>query len=688
MRNLMVLTACLLSLSWTAPTQAQKGKIQSPAELFPADTLVYAELQKPGQLAMEVRELFKGSYLYDVPSSLEELEAKNKKNQIQFGSSWWMTRMGMMLAPELVSELQQMQGAAVGFTKFPTGAKGDDEGEWVVVILPGTSNLPTFGMRALLSANARKVGAEEGVSLYRTVIRNYRFDPPFEEIETGPTMALMPNLILIGTSDAVKQTIKRALGKAEGETLASTKIYQEVVAKVGGKPGLFAFANVPKLMEIVKNVPNIGPEEKIIFDALFDLANPKAFQTAFYSITLEKGTLSLQESVLLDPNEKSQLLELYPSAPFNTDLLKFAAKDSFFAGGISNNDGEQRFEKVVGLLNKLLPPDFNGLRVSDYIQKLEKQLDIDLGKDVAGAITNVAFIMGDPLSAPVKKVVVKGENFTSTSFSPEIPMLLVVETQEDKAVQKLLSLVPRIAGMAGKDQVKPGEKMVNGHKVTTLQISPDYTLGYAQVGNTLVIGPYPDAVGQAVDTAAKNSGLGGDKALAARFKELDSPFAVGVARPMLAFVGASASVGFSEESHSAEAIPSKSAPIPPPQPKKDEKDFEEIGVKDGPGQNPKVTRTVTIEQDTEMAKIRKEMAPIFAKESWMVMTASRNKDHVKFEATVPNLQKVVPAMTNYVLEKAVEMRASFGAGAGEKADAPLAVIEDAASKPPEIKEKK
>jgi hypothetical protein len=69
-----------LALCWAVPVFAQvpKGqKVKSPAELLPANTLAYAEVQKPGQFAKEIRELFKDSVLYNLPESFSALEAKH-----------------------------------------------------------------------------------------------------------------------------------------------------------------------------------------------------------------------------------------------------------------------------------------------------------------------------------------------------------------------------------------------------------------------------------------------------------------------------------------------------------------------------------------------------------------------------------------------------------------------------------
>ncbi len=716
MRKFVFLATALL-LCGAATVQAQGNKIQSPAELFPADTLMYAEVQKPGELAKEVRGLFKGSYLFNVPQSMDRLEAKFKEVP-PFGWSG-LKAMGLLLAPEIVKEMKRGQGAAIGFTSmgFPIRKKGheSEEPEFLAVVLPGKSNIPSFVLRSFISATTQPVEKVEGVTLYRMAIMTYSqkafpkddfkdFDKKngfkeekelerengskgkdsvkeeeilFQEdfqpkiVLIGPAYAMAKGALLVGTPELVKGAILRLKGKGPKTSLASLKSYQQAQKELGGKPGIFAFGNTLEIMESLEDLPGLGAQEKIIMGVVTELVNPKAFQGAGYSLTLENGTLEFREVAFLDPKEKSPILELYPSAPFNTELLAYAPQDASLVFGISNNDGEDRLKKIVALVNQFVPPDFRGLTPADHLKRLEDRLGVNLAKDVSGQITNVAFVLGNPFTAPVKRVVREGPNFRSVSETPEIPMFLLIETKDNKAAKKLADLLPTVAEFAEKHKVETTTKMVKGQKITSLRMNPDYSLEYVQDGNVLIIGPSlhvgpaKGSVAEALMTKAKKTGLTADKELVARLKAKKDALGVTLVKPMPVIFAALTPSGYTKDVTFEEIRPdSKDAPkfedkkFDGKDPNKEEKRDRPIGEKGQVGfgfqkgeKGQKVTRKVTIVRDSQMQKLYKEFRPILSKESWFLGTITRSKDSFEFAGSAPNLNKIVPAVTNFALEK-------------------------------------
>src|SRR4051794_24966874 len=167
MRTSMLTLMVGLSLVWTAPAHAQKGK--SPAELLPANTLAYAEVHQLGQLAKEVRDLFKGSVLYEVPDSLADLDAKYPNTPIWKTST--VKTLGMLIAPEVIGEAGRMDSAAVAVLGVPKpGDKAVGIPDFVVIVQPGTSYGPAALMRLILSeAPVKLKETVEGVKVYRIV---------------------------------------------------------------------------------------------------------------------------------------------------------------------------------------------------------------------------------------------------------------------------------------------------------------------------------------------------------------------------------------------------------------------------------------------------------------------------------------------------------------------------------------
>src|SRR5689334_3977517 len=110
MRTPTLVLAAAWLLGAAAPGWTQKQAALTPADLLPADTLGYVEVTRPGALARELRDLFKGSVLYNLPDSMAELEAKYPRWS---ASSFKM--LGLVFAPEVVGEVGKVQGAAAAF---------------------------------------------------------------------------------------------------------------------------------------------------------------------------------------------------------------------------------------------------------------------------------------------------------------------------------------------------------------------------------------------------------------------------------------------------------------------------------------------------------------------------------------------------------------------------------------------
>src|SRR5207237_9860945 len=101
--------------------------------------------------------------------------------------------------PEIVKEAQRLQGMAAAIT----GIDEHGQPEFVVVGLPGESNLPRLVFRALLTMERVKpVDKVEGVTLYRP-LHGVGEDARLH----GPALAMLPEALVVGTPSAVKDVI-------------------------------------------------------------------------------------------------------------------------------------------------------------------------------------------------------------------------------------------------------------------------------------------------------------------------------------------------------------------------------------------------------------------------------------------------------------------------------------------------
>src|SRR5262249_29268227 len=146
----------------------------------------------------------------------------------------------MFAGPEMVAEFGRLRGGAVALTGF----NSDLEPEIVGILLSGNSNGPTFIMRTALTVDPwmRRVEEYEGIGLYREKRQDFRKKEAVIAEFSGPTYALLPDGLIIGSStDSVKDMIRRLKGRTSDPSLASVSAFRNAAA-LRDKPGLFGYA--------------------------------------------------------------------------------------------------------------------------------------------------------------------------------------------------------------------------------------------------------------------------------------------------------------------------------------------------------------------------------------------------------------------------------------------------------------
>jgi hypothetical protein len=601
MRPRLFLYAVPAALLWTGFTLAQQPA--SPADLFPARVLAYAELRQPGPLAQEIASLFHGSLLANVPDSLAKLQAKLGKDDFH-GEHHRVGAVGLALSPEVIKEVGRIKGAAAAFLGIENG-----EPQYLAVVLPGESLVPTFVLRAYLTVDdARPVGKVEGVMVYRA--GSYRQARPegVGRRESGPAFAMTPEALFIGSTEAVKDAVRRLKGQGGGSSLAKSERFQEAGREAPNEPGLFAYADPAGLFEVLRKVavPDLADVARAI--------NPKGFRSVFDSLTLSNGTLPYRRTVLLDPNEKSPLLEILPNAPADLSLLRYVPKDAVLAAALSNGEGAKRWPKLLEFMDTIARVSgARGPLPSEAIRQMEQGLGVDFAKDVAGKIKTIGFALGNLQSAPVRKVVRKGPGFESGSIGPEVPAVFLIEATDEDAARKLTEeLLPRFLRMVSRRQtLGPTRKQVKGQTILSLKMAEHEHVHYGRHGKTIVLGPYEDPVALALASGAVKDGWLTDPKLAGRLQE-QSIF-LAVAKPVSGLMGAFFMTG-SAYYGSTPAPQVEKGVAPPP------------AKQDGPGdQRVKVTvERGPAQLGPEQQKMMKELSKLLAKEQPLVFSVTRS----------------------------------------------------------------
>src|SRR5438132_585675 len=143
-RPLLVLAALAVL---AAPAAAQPTPVKDLADLFPPDTLAYAEVVKPAEIARAVSAFAKGTIIEDMNAFMAKW--RDKRGDGYFPDVMMLGTFSAFAGPEAMAEAARLQGAAVALTNIDK--KGDPE--IVGVILPGQSNVPGFIMRMIMTVD-------------------------------------------------------------------------------------------------------------------------------------------------------------------------------------------------------------------------------------------------------------------------------------------------------------------------------------------------------------------------------------------------------------------------------------------------------------------------------------------------------------------------------------------------------
>jgi hypothetical protein len=336
-----------------------------------------------------------------------------------------------------------------------------------------------------------------------------------EEVrEQGPALATLPDALIVGSPERVKEVIGRAKGKLKTPALAGTPAYQEASKGMGDRPGIFSLGDVKALLATLEQLP-LRPDDKAVFDSIKKLVNPAAVESVSQTLSLSAGTLQFRWQARLDPREKSRVLDVLPASGINAEMLHFAPSDATVLFAFSNVDGEQRFGNLLKLANEIHhAAGGRGPTPSEELERLEAMIGTKIGKDLLGKIHSVAVALKAP---------------TGVSDLTPPPMVVVVQGTDEAAAKSLAEqTIPHFYGLVtGTPDLKPDAQEVQGHTVYALPF-----VNYGRQGATLVIATKPELVADALSSGAKKHGLLSDEKIAARLTKVEGTVLFLAAKPL------------------------------------------------------------------------------------------------------------------------------------------------------------
>lgn len=322
------MTRCVLAALGMAVVVApvRSGNPADVAELFPAETLAYAELTRPGATADALAALFAQSPLADLLTFAHDRqdEAADPARAAGVRRS---ARLGLLGSPEVLEELKRTRGGAVGLIGFTDQA----EARFAAVLMTGDS--PLFGLvaKSYLTAgpNLRRVAVTDGVPVFQhrlmshhipgdeddgnppePVDRKAEDKPAKPEPAIGePTYAWVPGLFVVGSDvDAIADVLRRYAGKAPGPSLAASADFRS--ARIGAA-GLFVYSEPHRLLaawDLAAKRGEIADPDGVAWPRF--LANPSVLRRVSGHLLLKPDAVRLTAEIDSEPGRPCPALDL------------------------------------------------------------------------------------------------------------------------------------------------------------------------------------------------------------------------------------------------------------------------------------------------------------------------------------------------------------------------------------------
>ncbi len=254
------------------------------ASLMPSDTLVYAELQRPGDQVLKLLEKL-GLLAGDKP-----LAAKNGKR--------------LAISPSLIRELLGVGGAAVALTGFnpmqmaPTG---------VIVFHPGDLEVIRGFIETGLPVGAETVEPIRGYATYK--------------VENQAIVTLTARLVVVGNDRGQIDGVLRRLSGEETKSLATNPRLAEAI-KDRGDSLLFFSVDAKSLMPYVTGMAaatGAPARELAMVQAVLD---PNSLQSVVGRLGVSDDGAFLSVAIRLEKGHHNLVYNFFRTAPINRDTLK------------------------------------------------------------------------------------------------------------------------------------------------------------------------------------------------------------------------------------------------------------------------------------------------------------------------------------------------------------------------------
>ncbi len=324
------------------PAAPLRADVADVAELFPADTLAFAEVVRPGEFAVAAASLLNGSPVAEplrlVHDRIER--AKLPRGVLSRQRAGWLA---LLAAPELAAEVKRVRGAAGGLVGF--GPR--HEPRFAAAVLLGDGYAAGFAVRAFLNSapDVRRAGAIDGV-------------PVFQRRTGGATewtYAYTPGLFAAGSDRAaVADVLRRFAGAGGADSLAATESFQTCRA-ARRQPGVLVYALPPALFagfEAANRAGGSRAGEELLALVRF-VVDPKSVRLVRANLGIESDVVTVSAEARLDPDRGGPLAGLLSGPRISRDDFRLVPGRTGWTVTVSLPERERRAKALLALVDSI-----------------------------------------------------------------------------------------------------------------------------------------------------------------------------------------------------------------------------------------------------------------------------------------------------------------------------------------------
>jgi hypothetical protein len=431
-----------------------RGAPPDLAELFPAGTLTYIEVNQPAAVAGEIAGLLKGTALEDSIATVSKLREKSKDQPIDTSH---LGVLGTLLGPEMLAEAKRFDAFAVGITGFSKA----HEPEYAGLLLAGSSHVPGLLLRSYLtSVEMRKVGTAEGIDLYQEMA----FAGPPDGLGLVPTPPAAPvvaaglvfgysdgRLLFASNKEAMTALIRRWKGKDQSGSLARMPPLVEARG-VRQRPGLFVYADLKNLIaRIDASQPAQGEAGDLEWELFKGIVNPKALGSLVAHLGFDKRGYAFDVQLRLERSQPSPLFDLLSDAKVTTTMPTGA--DATF-GMTFAPPTEQRSERLLRLADAAVKATGTlGVTPREAVRELDEQTRVPTATNVLDKLRGISLLLPHPRQWPKEG---------------NILPVIVLHMDDEAAARAAEGLVPPLLRLLGADSIEPTTETIAGQKVRSI----------------------------------------------------------------------------------------------------------------------------------------------------------------------------------------------------------------------------